>query len=216
LAEPTAVADAFAKHFESVHNNCCSIDLPRLSHSSECLPLAPVSDADVCKAIKRLKPSKYDDDILGFIIKGCPATFIPILRHVFNLTLTRQYFHAARKEAALALIFKRGNDAATSNYRHISILRNFSKLLQFIIHYHVSYYAKFNPNRHRITRIKSSISNLVTFLDFLIPVVLGQRQADAMYFDLSNAFDFVLHIVLLHKWAASDSLMLILAGLAVS
>jgi hypothetical protein len=27
------------------------------------------------------------------------------------------------------------------------------------------------------------------FLDFLTPVVGGQRQADATYFELSNAFD---------------------------
>jgi hypothetical protein len=54
LAEPTAVADAFAKYFQSVHNNCCSIDLLRLSQCSELLFFASVSDADVCKAIKSL------------------------------------------------------------------------------------------------------------------------------------------------------------------
>jgi hypothetical protein len=46
MAEPAAVADAFAKHFQSIHNNCSSIDFPRLSLS--------VSDVDVCKSIKRL------------------------------------------------------------------------------------------------------------------------------------------------------------------
>jgi hypothetical protein len=52
LAEPTSVADAFAKYFQSIHNNCCSNDLPRLSQCSEFLSVAPVSDADVCKASK--------------------------------------------------------------------------------------------------------------------------------------------------------------------
>jgi hypothetical protein len=35
-----------------------------------------------------------------------------------------------------------------SNYRCIYILSNFSKLFEFIIHEHVSHYAKFNPNQH--------------------------------------------------------------------
>jgi hypothetical protein len=40
LAEPTAVADAFAKYFQSIHNNCSSIDFPRLSQCFEFLSVA--------------------------------------------------------------------------------------------------------------------------------------------------------------------------------
>jgi hypothetical protein len=86
-----------------------------------------------------------------------------------------------------------------SNYRPISLLNNFSKLFEFIIHDDVSHYAKFNPNQHGFTRTKSTVTNLVTYLDFLTPVVRGQRQADAIYFDVSNAFDLVPHNMLLHK-----------------
>jgi hypothetical protein len=38
------------------------------------------------------------------------------------LSLTQQYFPAAWKEAAVVPVFKRGNDAAMSNYRPISSL----------------------------------------------------------------------------------------------
>jgi hypothetical protein len=132
---------------------------PPLSQSSEFLSLARISDADVCKVIKRQKPSKSValDDIPGFTIKGCSGIFIPILRHIFNLSLTRQYFLAAWKETAIAPVFKRGNHAAVSNYRSISIFNNFSKLFEFMIHDHVSHYAKFNPNQHGFTRTKSTV-----------------------------------------------------------
>jgi hypothetical protein len=114
----------------------------------------PVSDADVCKAIKRLKPSKSVrlDDIPGFIIKGCSAIFILILGHIFNLSLTQQYFPATWKVAAVVPVFKGGNHAAMSTYRPISILNNFSKLFDFIIHDHVLHYAKYNPNQHDFIR----------------------------------------------------------------
>jgi hypothetical protein len=89
-----------------------------LSQSSEFLSLVPISDADVCKAIKRLKPSKSVglDDIPGFIVKSCSDIFIPILMHIFNLNVTQQYFPAAWKEAAVVTAFKRSSHAAVSNY----------------------------------------------------------------------------------------------------
>jgi hypothetical protein len=151
-------------------------------------------------------------NIPGFIIKGCSAIFIPTLRHIFNLGLTQQYFPAAWKEAAVVPVFKRGNHAAMSNHRPISILNNFLKLFEYIIHDHVSQYAKFDPNKHGFTRIKSTVTSLVTFLNFLTSVVRGQRQADAKYFDLSNAFDLIPHNMLWINWIPSDSLLLLLAG----
>jgi hypothetical protein len=59
----------------------------------------------------------------------------------------------------------------------------------------VSHYAKFNPNQHGFIRAKSTVMMMVMviFLNFLTPVVRGRRQADAIYFDLSNAFDLVPH-----------------------
>jgi hypothetical protein len=137
LAAPTETADNFAKHFQSLNNNCCSINLPRLSHSSEFLSLAPVPDSDVCKATKRLKPSKSVGlyDIPVFNIKCFPTIFIPILRHMLNLSLTQQYFPAAWKEAAVVQVFKRGNHASVSNYRTNYVIKKFSA--EIFTHRHI-------------------------------------------------------------------------------
>jgi hypothetical protein len=45
----------------------------------------------------RLKPSKSVgvDDIPGFIIKGCTNIFVPVLKHIFNISLSRQYYFSA-------------------------------------------------------------------------------------------------------------------------
>ncbi|PNF36765.1 hypothetical protein B7P43_G11156, partial [Cryptotermes secundus] len=164
-AQPEAVADAFAKHFQSVYNNHFSKVIHPVSQSSEFVSLAPISDADVYKAIKRLKPSKSVglDGIPGFIIKGCAGIFIPILRHIFNLSLTQQYFPAASKGSAVVPVFKSGNHAAVSNYRPISITSNFSKLFKFIIHDHFSHFAKFNSNQHDFTRKTHAVSVKLIF-----------------------------------------------------
>jgi hypothetical protein len=84
------------------------------------------------------------------------------------------------------------------NYKPSSMFSNFSKLLKFITHDHVSHYAKFNTNQHGFIRTKSRVTICDVYLH-LTPVVRSQRQADAVYFDLSNAFDLVPHNMLLHK-----------------
>jgi hypothetical protein len=81
----------------------------------------------------------------------------------------------------------------------MSILSNFSKLLEFIIHDHILHNVKLNPDQHGFTNSKSTVTNLVMFLDFMTLVVRGQRQAYAVCFDLSNAFDLVPHSMFLHK-----------------
>jgi hypothetical protein len=91
LIEPYDVADEFSMYFQSIYNNPCPVVFPTVS-SSEFLPLAPVSDTDMFKAIKPLKTSKpigvyY---IPGFVIKGCTDIFLPVLKRVFNVSLAQQ------------------------------------------------------------------------------------------------------------------------------
>jgi hypothetical protein len=76
FASPTALADTFAKQFQTVHNNCDPRDFTHLSLSSGFLSLAPISNAEYFRAIESLQPSKSValDDSPGFIIEGCSAT----------------------------------------------------------------------------------------------------------------------------------------------
>jgi hypothetical protein len=58
-----------------------------------------------------------------------------------------------------------------------------------------------NPSQHGFLKFKST-TNLVTYLDFIVPLVSSQRQVDSIYFDLSSAFDLVSHPILLYKLCA--------------
>jgi hypothetical protein len=139
LAEPYKVADAFAKHFQSVYNTLCTGVLPSLSQSSEFLSLALISELDICKALRRLRSSKSVrlDDIPSFVTKGCSEIFVPVLKHIFNLILTKHYFPTVWKQAAVVPVFKKGNTASVNNYQPISILNSFYRLFELVIHDHV-------------------------------------------------------------------------------
>jgi hypothetical protein len=65
--------------------------------------------------------------------------------------------------------------SSTSGSRSVGIVRLRTK------GHGVCFYAKFNPNQHGFTRTKSTVTNLVIFLDFLTPFVCGQHPADAIY-----------------------------------
>jgi hypothetical protein len=159
---------------------------PPLSQSSDFLSFANISDTDLCKGIKRLNISKYIGlyNIPGFVIKGCSVIFILILRHIYYLSLTQQYFLIVWKEAAVLPLFKSGNHDALYNYRPTSILNHFSKLFAFIIHDHVLHYVELNPNQYGSTKSKSAVINFVTFLQFKSSVSRDQLQTVAIYFDL--------------------------------
>jgi hypothetical protein len=87
--------------------------------------------------------------------------------------------------------FKKGNSSSLVNYRPISILNNFSKVFEFVIHDHVSHYlqSKRNCCQHGFIKSRSTTSNLVTYLDYITPSVSSQLQVDAIHFDFSSAFD---------------------------
>jgi hypothetical protein len=118
--------------------------------------------------------------IIIIIIKGCSVFFIPILRHIFNLSLSQQYLPIVWKESAVVPIFKRGSHAAVSNYRPILFLSNFSKLFEFITHDHVLHYAKLNPSQHGFTKSRSTVTNLLTF--FTLWRLLSAVSVKPMHF----------------------------------
>ncbi|PNF33582.1 hypothetical protein B7P43_G14684 [Cryptotermes secundus] len=109
LIKPNDIDDEFSKHFQAVYHNPGPIVFPNLLSSSEFLPLASLSESDVMKAIKRLRPSKSVgvDDIPGFIIKGCTDIFVPILKHIFNLSLSQHYLPPYGSKQQLSLFSKK-------------------------------------------------------------------------------------------------------------
>jgi hypothetical protein len=115
LIESCDAADEFSKHFQSVYNNPWPVVVPTLSSYSEFLSLAPVSDSGVFISIKRLRPTKSVevDDILGFIIKGCTDIFVPVLKHICNLSYLSSIF--LLEASSNCSCSQKGNSASVNN-----------------------------------------------------------------------------------------------------
>jgi hypothetical protein len=129
------------------------------------------------------------DEIPNFIIKVCSDIFIPLLHHVFNLSLSTMKFPSLWKQAAVIPIFKR---TLVVNYIPTSISNNFSKFFESIIHHHISFHFKFklHPNQHGFLKSKYTATNLLTYLNDVTPSLCSQGQFDSVYFDLRPSIKF--------------------------
>ena len=54
--------------------------------------------------------------------------------------------------------------------------------------------------QYNLLTAKSTVTNYITYLDFISPLVGSQHQVDSIHVDLSTAFDIVSQLILLHDF----------------
>ena len=84
-------------------------------------------------SLKTNKSSGYDDKSADVVKKVSDEIFV-ILKHVFNISLEKGVFPDKLKIVRVTPIFKKGNNTLVTNYRPISVLPSFSKLLERIMY----------------------------------------------------------------------------------
>src|SRR6267154_1309595 len=125
------------------------------------------------------------------------------LCHIFNQSLTNGVFPEALKTAKVIPIYKKGDHSSLGNYRPISLLSIFSKILEsiiarglsaFLIKYKIlyDYQFGFRPNYSTKLALLNTIDDILKFLD-------DKNYVAGIFFDLSKAFDSISHPILLDK-----------------
>lgn len=210
------VPHVFAEHFSSIYSSARNVGLVGTdgnsydggdgvgtSHGVPGLVPPMVTVNDVVKAAKSLKHSPIAgvDNIPSFVVKGCIHAIAPVLCNIFNICLSLGKFPNLWKTAIVVPVPKTSNVNDYKSYRPISLLPNFSKLFEKIIVDHISCHVKnfLSPHQHGFVQGRSTVTNLVSFLQFTTPAVIDRLQVDTIYFDLSKAFDLVDHDKLLQK-----------------
>lgn len=167
------------------------------------LGLILLSQEDIIQSINDVRNSfRADSDGLSaFLLKKCSESISFPLMIIFNNSLSKGIFADRWKHTFITPVFKSGRKEDVTCYRSISKLSVVSKIFEHAI-YNKLYFATKSiiiPQQHGFRCGRSTISNLMVFTDYCISQFEARLQVDAVYTDMSKAFDKLSHEILLHK-----------------
>ena len=121
--------------------------------------------------------------------------------HLFMLSLSQGILPLEWKIHKIIPIFKSGERNSVKNYRPISLLCCLSKVLEQIIYKKVIGFISplISPLQFGFLRGRSTLHQLLIFFQSVFHHLDNKLQVDAIYLDISKAFDSVPHNELLYK-----------------
>ena len=168
----------------------------------------PVDETYVLNAIKQLKNGKAPgpDKISTKLIKDAADFIWKPLTMVFNSSLKYGVFPDIWKLARVTPIFKTGSKKDANNYRPISVISVFSRMLEKIVHDQLIEYLVTNKlltrNQSAFRKLYSTVTSLINGTDYWYDNMDKKQLNLAIFLDLKKAFDTVDHRILIKKLGA--------------
>ena len=136
-------------------------------------------------------------------IKQTVTSLINPLFHIFNLSFSTGVVPAQLKIAKVIPIFKAGDKSSMDNYRPISLLSSFSKILEKLVALRLMNFLNNNDILSKWQfgfRLGHSTSHpMVHFLNKITDALNNKKHTIAIFCDLKKAFDTCNHKILLAK-----------------
>lgn len=165
----------------------------------------PVTHAEILESIKQLQPKKSSDfnGISMFFLKKVINSILKPFHHIVLLSLSTGIVPSQLKIAKVIPIFKSGDHTVMDNYRPISLLSNFSKILEKVVGNRLTSYLEDNellsPSQYGFRKGRSTMHPLVHFMNSVSTALNKKHHAIAIFCDLRKAFDTVDHKILQKK-----------------
>ena len=213
MATLSSIANSFNQFFTNVGSNLANC-IPPTSTSpltymsariADNFDLPSISHKEIEDQIDQLYASKATGpfSIPIYILKLIKPFISKPLENIFNTSLFSGLVPESFKLASVIPVFKKGCQIDVNNYRPISLLSTFNKILEKLVHNRlISFINKNNILYKKQFGFRSNHSTLqaiMTITDKIQRAIEDNEYSCGIFLDLSKAFDTVNHDLLLQK-----------------
>ena len=164
----------------------------------------PTTENEISKIIGSLKDSASGwDDLKSSMIKHVKDSITVPLVHICNRSFVTGIFPSELKIANVVPIYKSGDEMVFSNYRPVSVLPVFSKLLERLVYNRLISHINDNKLLYEyqfgFQKGKSTHLAIMMLADKITEALDQGDSVVGVFLDFSKAFDTVDHNILLQK-----------------
>jgi len=215
ISNRTEITDKLNTHFvstveelvkENSNGSVCNLKIKQCPNSIFIYPVTEEEEEEVISLTKSLKgkPTAGDDDIPENVVKQCVQLIKGPLAHICNLSLKTGVFPDIWKTAKVKPLYKKGDKYDMKNYRPISIIPVFAKLLERVMYNRIIsflYENKILSEAQNGFRKGQSIDTAVQSFIGMIQKALDKRvHTFGIFIDLTKAYDVLNHKLLLKNY----------------
>jgi hypothetical protein len=210
--DPDKIANLFNEFFANIAQQTLSKNPPRTEKpqalpptTSDLLTLPPTDENEIRNIINSLKPktSAGVDEISAKILKHCSGALTKPLVTITNLSFMQGHFPSNLKISKVYPKHKNSSKSEIKNYRPISLVSTFSKVIEKVVLKRLINHCKQQNNltekQHGFTKGKSTTTAIIELVEFAIDNLEKKNFVTAIMLDFSKAFDCLGHDLILHK-----------------